>query len=144
MNAAMALARWMGLEVHLEQTLGTMVLDPGAAAWFVGLVLHLAISGLIALLYAWGFEHVARRAGVAVGLLFAVPHLLLAGVFMGAVLPAVHPLVPEVLPAPGSFMLSLGALGAAAFVLLHLLYGAVVGGIYGSVLQPGSASRATA
>lgn len=135
----MLLARGLGMEVHLEQTLGTLLIAPGAAAWVVGLGMHLVVSGLIALVYAWGFEHVTHRAGWTVGLAFSLVHTLVSGVSMGALLPGLHPLVTEAMPGPGYFMLNLGALGAAAFVVLHALYGAIVGALYGPVLHPGAA-----
>ena len=146
MSAIMFLARLMGMEVNLEMMLGTVLLAPGAVAWVTGLVMHLLISGLIALLYAWGFEHVSHRAGWRTGLLFSLAHIGIAGVFMGAVLPAMHRLVPETMPmpaysmaTPGYFMLNLGLLGVLAFVMLHAIYGGVVGTLYGPVLHPGAA-----
>lgn len=137
MSVIMLIAReMMGMEVRLELLLGTMFMEPGTAAWIVGLVMHLMISGLIALAYAWGFENVTHEAGAAKGALLSVVHILIAGVFMGAVLPVMHPLVPEQMPEPGYFMANLGALGIMAFVMLHVIFGAIVGAMYGPVLHP--------
>lgn len=140
MSVVMFVARLMGMEVNLEMMLGTVLLAPGAAAWVVGLGMHLVVSGLIALAYAWGFERVTRRAGWRTGLLFALVHIVVAGLFMGAVLPAMHPLVPEAMPmpahamaTPGYFMMALGGVGFLAFATLHALYGALVGALYGPV-----------
>jgi hypothetical protein len=60
----------------------------------------------------------------------AFAHIGLSGVALLA-LPAIHPLIPDVLPAPGPMMLSLGWLDFVSFVALHLLFGAIVGGFYG-------------
>ncbi|WP_412063490.1 hypothetical protein [Rubrivirga sp. IMCC45206] len=135
MSAIMFMARTvMGMEVKLELLLGTMIgLEPGTTAWIVGFVLHLVISGLIALAYAWAFENVLHRANAGAGMLVALVHIVVAGVFMG-LMPMVHPLVPEMMPGPGFFMLNLGAMGLVAFVLLHLIYGAIVGAMYGPTL----------
>lgn len=135
MTVLTAIARAMGMQVNLEMLLGTMFgLSPGSAAWVLGLVMHLMISGLIALLYAFGFERVTHRAGAGIGAAFSFIHMVIAGVFMG-VIPMMHPLVPEQLPAPGAFMVNMGAMGVGAFVMLHLIYGAIVGGIYGRTAE---------
>ena len=136
MSAVMFLAREvMGMNVKLELMLGTMLMSPGLQAWIVGLLMHLMISGLIALAYAWAFENVTHKAGVATGALVSIVHILIAGIFMGAILPAMHPLVPEQMGGPGYFMANLGAMGIMAFVMLHLMFGAIVGAMYGPVLH---------
>lgn len=147
MSAIMFMARTVvGMEVKLELLLGTMIgLQPGTTAWIVGFVMHLVISGLIAIAYAWVFENVLHRAGWQTGVLVALAHILVAGVFMG-MMPMVHPLVPEVLPGPGFFMLGLGMMGLVAFVMLHLIFGAIVGAMYGPTLTSpaGAAVRSRA
>src|SRR4051794_24141157 len=51
-TVTMALARTMGIPLSLEMLLGTMTgVRPGAAAWGLGLIMHLVISALIALAY---------------------------------------------------------------------------------------------
>jgi len=136
MSALMAMARaFMGMPANLEMMLGTMVVQPpGAVAWTVGLVMHLVLSGLIALIYAWGFERVTHRAGWAVGAGFGVIHAIIGGLFMGMV-PAMHPLIPEQMPAPGAFMSNI-PMGPVALFVLHIVYGAVVGAIYRPVEHP--------
>ncbi|MGH7718990.1 MAG: hypothetical protein ACREON_09140 [Gemmatimonadaceae bacterium] len=127
------LVRQLGIPMNAEMMLGTMVIaPPGPAAWLIGFVMHLMVSALIALVYAWGFERVTHRAGAAVGLGFAVIHIVIAGLVM-AMIPAVHPMIPEQMPAPGAFMANMGATFVALFVLEHLMYGAIVGAMYGPV-----------
>jgi hypothetical protein len=135
--------RQMGIDMNAEMMLGTMfVSSPGTAAWIAGLMFHLVLSAIIALIYAWGFEHVTYRAGVVVGLGFAVVHMIVGGIVMGMI-PPVHPMIPEMMMAPGAFMSGMGAMGVGLFVLEHLMYGAIVGGMYGTVLHP-SATRPVA
>ncbi len=135
-------ARQAGIEMNGEMMLGTMVSAPGTTAWLIGLLMHLMLSVLIALIYAVGFEHVTHRAGVAVGLGFAVIHVTIAGIVM-AMIPAIHPMIPEQMPAPGAFLGNMGAIFVALFVLEHLLFGAIVGGMYGPVVRPRPVSAAT-
>jgi len=129
MSVMMALARAMGMPANLEMLLGTMLgLEPGPTAWMLGLMMHLVAGGVFALFYAWGFENL-QTAGAGIGSLFGLGHALVAGVFMG-MMPMIHPMVPEVLPAPGPFMANLGMMGIVAEIVLHLLYGAIVGAMY--------------
>lgn len=129
-------ARQSGMDLNAEMMLGTMVVSPpGGAAWLAGFAMHMMLSILIALIYAWGFEHVTHRAGVGIGLGFALVHIVIGGAVM-AMIPALHPMIPEQMPAPGAFLMNMGAAFTAFFVVEHLLYGAVVGGVYGAVENP--------
>ena len=144
-GAVMSALMWMGrilmdMPANLEMMLGTMVMEPGPTAWIIGLVMHLMISGLIAIIYAWGFERVTHRAGWLVGAGFGLLHALIAGMVMG-VMPAMHPRMPEPMMPPGAYMSSMGATGVAMEFVLHLIYGAVVGAIYAPVLHPRAHAR---
>ena len=130
MSIILAMARGMGMPAQLEMLEGTMMLPPGPAAFWLGMMMHLIISGVIGLIYGWGFEAV-RRAGWVTGLGFGVIHAIIAGMAMG-MMPMIHPRIPP-MHAPGWFMSNIGMMGVAAMVMLHLIYGAVVGAIYGPV-----------
>jgi hypothetical protein len=139
-GVAMTVLAWLvrlaGLQMNAEMMLGSMMSSsPGATTWLIGFVMHLMISALIALAYAWGFERVTHRAGATVGLGFAVIHVIIAGMVM-AMIPAMHPMIPEQMPAPGAFMANMGGTFVALFVIEHLLYGAIVGAMYGPVEHP--------
>lgn len=148
-GAAMSALMWMGRELmgmqaNLSMMLGTMfVQPPGAAAWITGFIMHLIISGLIALIYAWGFEHVTHRAGVGVGVGFSLIHSVIGGAMM-ALMPMIHPLIPGQMPAPGAFLMNYGALHVVALFVMHAVYGAIVGAIYAPVLHPHADGRARA
>ena len=128
------LARQMGIGMDAEMMLGTMVSSPGSAAWLIGFVMHMMLSVAIAFIYAWGFERVTHRAGAVVGLGFAVIHVILAGMVMGMI-PAIHPMIPEQMPAPGAFMANMGTTFIALFVIEHLMFGTIVGAMYGPVVS---------
>ncbi len=134
MSALMWMARTvMGMPANLEMMLGTMVMDPGTTAWITGFVMHLMISGAIALLYAWGFEHLTHRAGWLIGAGFGILHAIVAGIFMG-MMPMMHPRMPPMME-PGAYMSNLGMMGVVAEFMLHIVYGAIVGAMYGTVLH---------
>ncbi|MBA3657860.1 MAG: hypothetical protein H0W69_10970 [Gemmatimonadaceae bacterium] len=128
------LARQMGIDINAEMMLGTMVSPPGTGAWLIGFAMHMMLSVVIALIYAWGFERVTHRAGAVVGLGFAVIHVIIAGIVMGMI-PAIHPMIPEQMPAPGAFLANMGTTFVAVFVLEHLVYGTIVGALYGPVVS---------
>jgi hypothetical protein len=125
--------RALGIPIRLELLLGTaMGLQPGPAAFVVGLALHLAIGGAFGLLYGWLFERVWNHGGASTGMILAVVHAALIGMAVGLT-PQFHPLVPERLPDPGPFFANGGTLGVLAFFGVHVLYGAIVGHGYGHV-----------
>lgn len=130
MTIIMTLGRILGMEVNLEMMLGTMFgLRPSGGAWVLGLLVHLTVSGGIALLYAFAFEHLTHRAGAFVGAAFGLFHALLGGLVMAAV-PPMHWLIPDSMREPGMFLANFGTFAVVAFIVLHVLYGAIVGGLY--------------
>jgi hypothetical protein len=135
MTIIMPMARAMGMPANLEMMLGTMMGGaPRLASWIMGFIIHLVAGGIFALIYAVGFEYLTHRADWLVGLGFGVIHTLFSGVLL-ATIPAMHPLVPEQMPAPGAFVSNLGMMGVLAFFMLHLIYGAIVGAMYGPVIH---------
>ncbi len=131
MTVIMLFARLWGLTaLNLELLLGSIVtrqLDP--ATWLIGLGIHFMTGGLAGMLYALGFEKWTLYADSWIGLVFGSIHGF-AGGFLIALMPVVHPLMPDILIAPGPFGINFGLLTAATFMGLHLLYGAMVGGFY--------------
>ncbi len=137
-GAVMSLAAWiaratLGIEIDIAMMLGTLFgAPPVPSTWVLGFLAHLATSGVIAMVYALAFEYVTHRAGWLRGALFAIVHALLAGAAL-TLIPAVHALIPERVPAPGVFWMEGGAPYVVAFFSFHLLYGTVVGAVYGPV-----------
>jgi len=134
MSLAMAAFRFLGVNVSLEDLLGsTIVRQPGVSRWLVGLALHLLVGGVTAIVYAVGFEYAVQRSGPMVGAGFGLANGLMAGLFMSAI-PAMNPLIPDSIRAPGAFLENI-RLGPFLFLFLHVVYGVVVGTLYGPPLQ---------
>lgn len=130
MTVLMSLCRALNLTaLNLEILLGSLIASRvGPGVWLLGFVTHLVVGGFFGLLYGIAFQ-VTGRSGPGTGTLFGFAHWLVAGSFL-MVFPAIHPLIPEVLRAPGPFALALGGSAFVLTLLEHLMYGAIVGGVY--------------
>jgi hypothetical protein len=127
-------------EMNIAVTLGSMITrEVTAGTWALGFVIHLVISGLIALIYASAFEAV-RKSTWWLGLIGGAVHAAIAG-FAMLLFPAIHPIIPDVIVAPGAFAANYGAVTVATFVVLHLIYGAIIGGTYETVHTPAPPAR---
>lgn len=143
MTVLMFMGRMMGMTaMNLEMAMGSMITQTiGSTSWIIGFVMHLMISGLIALVYAFGFENITHKAGWLTGAGFGVIHVIIAGIFMG-MMGMMHPLMVSSQPvpdgrllAPGYFAMNFGMMTTVAFIMLHLIYGAIVGAFYAPVHQ---------
>ncbi len=104
----------------------------------LGLVIHLAGSAAIAVLFAWAFEILAVSSAVWLwGLVGGFVLWVAAGVFL-AIVPLVHREIPEQAATPGAFARNLGRADVVAFLVGHLLYGVVVGVLYASLHPRGA------
>ena len=132
--AVMVLGLWIArmvgaTEFNFGYWWGSMFLgDVSGAAWFLGFVIHLLIGGLVGLALAAAFEAIGRSnwwLGAIGGGVLAV----IAGLVVGG-LSGVHPAVPDTIRDPGYFTANFGTPSVITFVLLYLIYGAIVGSMY--------------
>lgn len=142
LNGALAMAVLVGLVPFtlLPQNLGLMIgsfllRDVTLAAWAVGLAVHLLAGGVVAMGYAFVFERMLHGSGWSRGLALGLLQAVMAGPLL-ALLPMVHPLIPDVLPVPGMYLSAMGRLGIIAFFAAHGVYGLIVGGIYADLPLP--------
>jgi len=116
-------------ELNLSMIVGALfTAQVSAGTWVLGFVAGLIISGLIALLYAWAFEGM-RRSNWKLGVIGGAIHAVIGGIFFGF-MPLFHPAMPNIITPTGFFAANYGAVTAVGFVVLHLIYGAIVGGMY--------------
>lgn len=141
MTIAALLIVHLGADVALEGLVGAAAgfspSSPNARA--VGFVLHLLLGGWLGLLYGYGFEYLGGRAGWSVGAFFAMAHAIVAGFAVGLAGAAMRLHVAT--DAPAMFMAQQGLAGVCWFILLHLLYGAVVGSLYAFTRTPAPSIR---
>jgi hypothetical protein len=130
-SAVTGILRLLGVPIHLELLLGSLALGAiGPVVWLVGLGILLLAGGLVGIAYGVVFEYGVGTADAGLGTTFGAVQAVIAGILLGFA-PEVHPLIPAALPAPGLFLLGLGAWGVVLFLALHLMFGAIVGGHYG-------------
>ncbi len=128
------------LKMDVARMWGTMMGVHGAPGRALGLAFHVVVSALIALIYAWAFDLLGLDGNLWLwGLVGGAVHWVIAGVFL-AMVPAMHPEIPEQRPAPGAFAKNFGAPDVPAFLMGHLLYGLVVGILYAYLAGAGGAA----
>lgn len=136
----MAAVLYMGRAMMPEQMrmdlfylLGTMMplqVDK-TMAYLLGAMMHAGASVLFAFAHVGVFELAEINSDLPLwGLLFGAVHWLISGMMMG-MMPVLHPLVRAgSLENPGPFALSMGTMTALGFLMLHLLFGVLVGTFY--------------
>ncbi len=132
MTILMYLGKAMGMPMDMPRMLGLMFVGPGSGAvTTLGLVAHVMMGVIFAIIYGLLFNLFGIAPGGQWGAIFGAAHGVLAGLAFG-MMPALHPRMGdgEELPAPGVFGHNLGAAVPIAIIVLHVVFGAVVGGVY--------------
>jgi hypothetical protein len=130
------------LKMDVARMWGTMMGAHGTSGRVLGFVFHLVVSALIAVVYAWAFDALGIRDDLWLwGLVGGAIHWVIAGMFL-AMVPSMHPEIPEERPAPGAFAKNFGAPDVPAFLMGHLLYGFVVGVVYAYLHAGGGGNAA--
>jgi hypothetical protein len=139
-GGVMAIMLYMGIlllpqqmKMNLFAMLGTMVLPAGAAAFVMGAMVHAVMS------VAFGLAHGAvfavadiESSEAAWGLLFGLVHWAAVGMALG-MLPLMHRGIRDgEMDAPGFYALSYPPMTAMGFLMLHLVFGVIVGALYGA------------
>jgi hypothetical protein len=115
MSFIMIWLRVIGVPLHIESQLAAAL---GTRMWVVGLLAHVVIGGLIAIVFALVFEFVLNESGVGPGLMVGACNTIFAGFVWTAQ------------GGPGSLRHTLGPSGIGALFLLQMMFGAIVGGLY--------------
>lgn len=142
MVVAMYAGRIMGLSTDMIRVLGLMAVseDKPKAVYGMGFLIHFAMGALFGIAYAILFHAVAAvpHSGIAAatGAIFGVLHGLSVGAVLGF-MPQFHPRMGpgELVAEPGFFGRNVGVAMPVALVVLHVLYGAIVGAVYGSAFM---------
>ena len=125
------MARAMGMTtMSIEKTLGAMF-GEGPTAAFAGWVMHLVSGIIFALIYAYMFSVIEVTNGWLIGGIIGLVHGLIIGAMVMPMMGVMHPAVRSgAITAPGFFAVNAGAMTPMGLVVGHILFGAVLGGVY--------------
>lgn len=138
LTSGLRLAQETGItRMDIPLLLGTAFSEDRSRATVIGYAVHFVNGLLFSLVYAAIFEAVGR-AGWLFGLGLGAVHAMLAGgLLIDVVLPAVHPRMgtpwtdaeeTPLLESPGFMLFNYGRSTVLVTLVLHLVYGAIVGG----------------
>lgn len=119
------------MRMNLLLMLGTMMGFSGSMAYIVGLMMHMGAS------VGFGIAHAAVFATGDIedlvlvwGIAFGLAHALISGMML-TMMPAMHPEMRSGrMEAPGFMALGLGIPTGMGFMMLHGVFGALVGVLY--------------
>ncbi len=119
------------MKMNLLYMLGSMMVKQKVMAYMAGAMIHAMMSIAFALAHVGVYEALGVDSNLlAWGLLFGLVHYLLVGMALG-MMPMMHPRIRSGdIQAPGAYALSYPKATAAGFLMLHLLFGLLVGGFY--------------
>ena len=123
------------MRMNLFYIIGSMMMRDDEKIYKVGSMAHAVMSIAFALVHVGIYEVVGLDSNLAAwGLLFGLGHYMVVGAMLG-MLPMVHPRISSgELEAPGAFALAYPRPTAVGFFMLHLLFGLIVGGLYGAYI----------
>ena len=137
-TAVMTTVLYMGIAMMPKQMtmnllymLGTMMTRSITPAYIVGAMMHAMMGIAFALIHAGVYAGLDIESGlVGWGLLLGLVHWLIVGMGMGMV-GVVHPMMRSgKMMAPGVFVKNHPPMTVMGFLMLHLIYGLVVGLLY--------------
>ena len=119
------------MKMNLFRLLGTMALPDGTAAYVMGGMTHAMMSVVFGLIHLGLYTALDLESGLAAwGLLFGALHWMIVGMGLGMV-PVMHRGIKSGrMEAPGLYALNYPKLTAMGFLMLHLVYGVLVGVFY--------------
>lgn len=119
------------MKMNILQLLGTMMFRPTPAVYMAGAMMHAANSIVFALIHVGIYEAIDLDSNLAAwGLVFGAVHYMVAGMALG-MMPKMHAGIRSgAVQAPGAFAMGYPAGTAMGFLMLHLLFGVLVGVLY--------------
>lgn len=134
----MTLLLYMGIGVmpgqmrmNILRLLGTMVFPDGVMAYIGGAMMHAVMSIVFGVIHVAIYSAVGLQENLVLwGLLFGAVHWLIAGMALG-MMPMMHLGIRNgTVGAPGLFASSYPMMTGAGFLVLHLVFGVLVGAVY--------------
>ena len=118
------------MPMNILHMLGTMMTRSTGPAYVMGTMMHGVMGIVFALIHVAVFVAFGLEALLAWGILFGVVHWVIAGMGMG-MMGTMHPVMRSgEMMAPGPFVKNLPMMNVMGFLMVHVIYGLVVGRIY--------------
>ncbi len=124
------------MKMDLLKMLGTMMMPVSGMTYGIGLMIHAAMSIIFALVHVAFFQLFDIDSSYALwGLLFGAVHWAGVGIAFGMMKSSVHRGIRDgAVQAPGFFGLDMGMMTAVGILMVHLIYGVLVGAFYESFI----------
>ena len=119
------------MKMNLFYLLGSMMFRDKAVIYIAGAMAHASMSVVFALIHIGIYDALDVDSNLAAwGLLFGFVHYLVVGMALG-MLKMMHPRIRSGdVQAPGAYAMAYPAGTAVGFLMLHLLFGVLVGALY--------------
>ena len=123
------------MKMNLFLMLGTMVFRDKTMAYAAGAMMHAMMSVVFGLIHVAFFVAFDVETSLAAwGLLFGLAHWMVSGMGLGMI-GTMHPLMRRgEMAAPGAFALGYPSMTAMGFLMLHVLFGLLVGTVYAALV----------
>ena len=138
MTAMMYMGRAMMPEqmpMNILYMLGGMMSRSSGPAYMMGFMMHFGMGVGFAIIHTALYQAFGLDSQLLLwGLLFGTVHWVVAGMGMG-MMGSMHPLIRGgEMAAPGPFLRNYPMMSVVGFLMLHLVFGLIVGGVYEAIL----------
>jgi len=121
------------MKMDLLKMLGTMMMPVGGMTYGIGLMIHAVMSIVFTSAHAAFYLWLDIDSSFAIGIVFGLVHFIGTGMFFGMLSSSLHRGIRDgAVEAPGFFALKLGGATAMGALVVHIIFGLVVGGLYES------------
>ncbi|MBT4944245.1 MAG: hypothetical protein HN667_07660 [Chloroflexi bacterium] len=121
------------MKMDLLKMLGTMMMPVGGMTYGIGLMIHAVMSIVFASAHAAFYLWLDIDSSYGIGIVFGLVHFIGTGMFFGMLSSSLHRGIRDgAVEAPGFFALKLGGATAMGALVVHIIFGLVVGGLYES------------
>lgn len=121
------------MKMDLLKMLGSMIMPINGMTYGIGFAVHAVMSIVFASAHAAFYLWLDIESSYAIGILFGIVHFIGTGIFFGMIGPSIHRGIKDgAVAAPGYFALKLGMPTAIGALVVHIVFGLLVGGLYES------------